>query len=315
MTFLILIFFVCLFLSAFFSGSEMAFVSSNKMKMRHMADSGNPAAAQVVRLYHKSQDFLTTILILNNIVNITATAVLTLLFQKYFHIQNEYLVTALFIPFFLIFGEMTPKDLGRLRPAGYLLASSWVLTGFVHLLHWPVRLLMRTVDRLLGRFRSVMHKNIFVSQNELRLLIEESAQSGILEPHERKMINTILDFEKIQIDSVMIPLDKVSKADLFSATVGELKALARKTANRMVLVYEEIPSIVMGMVYIYDILFETDDQKPLREYLRAPIFLPASASIEHAFLTLQKKRQSFAVVIDENSEAVGVVPIERLVDF
>ncbi len=315
MTFLALIIFICLLLSAFFSGSEMAFVSSNKMKMRHRADSGNPAASQVVRLYHKSQEFLTTILILNNLVNITATAALTVFFEEYLHIRNEWVVTAFFIPVFLIFGEMIPKDLGRLRPSGYLLFSAWILEGIVKALHWPVRLLMRTVDRLLGRFRSVMHKNIFVSQNELRLLIEESAQSGVLEPHERKMINTILDFEKIQIDSVMIPLEKVSKVDLVTSTVGEIKALARKNAVRMILVYEEIPSIVMGMVYVYDLLFEADDKKPLREYLRAPIFLPTAASIEHAFLTLQQKRQSFAVVIDESSEAVGVVPVERLIDF
>jgi CBS domain containing-hemolysin-like protein len=80
----------------------------------------------------------------------------------------------------------------------------------------------------------------------------------------------------------------------------------------MVLVYEEIPSIIVGMIYVFDLLFEEDEKKGLKNYLRAPIFLPRSTSNEKAFLTLQEKRQSFALVTDMKREVIGAVPIERL---
>jgi len=80
----------------------------------------------------------------------------------------------------------------------------------------------------------------------------------------------------------------------------------------MVLVYEELPSIIVGMIYVFDILFEEDEKRGLKDYLRSPIFLPRSTSIEMAFLTLQEKRQSYAVVMDSRREVVGVAPIENL---
>ncbi len=314
MTELLFIFSLCLLASAFFAGSEMAFVTSNKLRMRKKADDGDPAAKKIVTLYSRSQEFLSAILIGNNIVNIVATASLTLLLETYFHVKNEWVTTAVFIPIFLILGEMVPKDLGRQKSEMFLLRTAWLLVWFMGIFKIPTRLIMQTIDRLLGRFRSVLHKNIFVSQNEFRSLIEESTRSGVLDSHERKLINTILDFEKTHIESVMIPLEKAIKVE-FTATVGQVKALGKKHSARMVLVYEEIPSIVMGMVYVFDLLFEGEIDQPLKQYLRAPIFLPSTTSIERAFLTLQQKRQSFAVVINENSDAVGVVPIERLIDM
>ncbi|MSR77558.1 MAG: DUF21 domain-containing protein [Candidatus Omnitrophica bacterium] len=311
---LLLVILACLFFSAFFSGSEMAFVSSNQLKMREKADVGNPDAKKIMRLHEHSQEFLASLLIGNNVVNIVSTATATYLIETYFGIHNEWLVTALMVPLLLIGGEMVPKDYGRIRSEGFLLKFAGALTLIMSLFHWPVRLILKGVESMLGRFKSVLHKNIIVSQNEFRMLIEESAQSGVLNAHEKQLINIVLDFERIHVSSVMISLEKTAKVDIHT-TVGELKALVRRNKVRMVLVYEEIPSIVMGMVYVYDILFESEESKPLKDYLRAPIFLPGSASIEKAFLTLQQKRQSFAVVMDEKLETVGIVPIERLIEF
>ena len=292
----------------------MAFVSSNQLKMREKADAGNPDAKRIMGLHDRSQEFLAAILIGNNVVNIIATAIVTHLLKNYFHIHNQWVVTAIMVPVLLIGGEMVPKDYGRIRSEAWLFKYAGILSLIMTCFHWPVAWMLRVVESMLGRFKSVMHKDIIVSQNEFRMLIEESAKSGVLDDHERKLINTILDFERIHVNSVMIPLEKAVKVDI-RATVGELKLLAAKTKVRMVLVYEEIPSIVMGMVYVYDILFEKEEAKPLKNYLRAPIFLPGNASIEKAFLTLQQRRQSFAVVMDEKSETVGIVPIERLIDF
>ena len=311
MTALALIFLTCLVLSAFFSGSEMAFVSSNKLKWREMADRGHSPAQKIVRLQEEAPTFLTAILIGNNIVNIAATAILTYELESRFGIKNEWVVTAVMAPLLIVFGEMVPKDYCRLRSQNFLLKYAGILHFFVALVRFPVWVILRGIDALLGSLGAKGDKSIFVSEKEFRSLIEESAKTGVLGDHEKKLIDTVLDFERIQVESVMTGLEKVPKAEL-TKTVGEVKEIARRTKTRMVLVYEEIPSIVVGMIYVFDLLFEPDDRQGLKNYLRSPIFLPRHTSIEKAFLTLQQKRQSFAVVTGRGGDVIGTVPIERL---
>ncbi|MBN1687830.1 MAG: DUF21 domain-containing protein [Candidatus Omnitrophica bacterium] len=308
----VLILILCLVLSAFFSGSEMAFVSSNKVKMRELADSGSVAAQKVMKLYRKTDELLTTILIGNNVVNVTATAVLTYVLHLYFHVNNEWLVTLVMAPIIIIFGEVVPKDYCRIQSHQFLLQWSWGLSFFLRLLRIPVWVVLRGVRFLVGIYPKATGKSIFVSEEEFRGLIEEGAKTGVLNLHEQQIINTILDFERIRVESVMTPLEQVPKVDI-RATVGDVKNLVRQNKARMVLVYEEIPSLVVGMVYVFDLLFEEKDDQNLKDYLRSPIFVPKQTSVEKAFLTLQEKRQSYAVATESWGDVVGIVPIEQLV--
>lgn len=306
-----LIFIICLALAAFFSVSEMAFVSSNKLKMRELADAGEVRAKRVMRLQEYPHHFLTVILIMNNIVNIAATSAIAYWLQSSFGIESEWLVMAITVPFFIILGESVPKDYGRLRSQSVLMNWSWVLHLFLKIFQKPAIWLLKGIDLLLAPFGGSASRSIFVSEEEFRLLIEESTKSGVLNPHEKKLVDTILDFERIHVDSVMTPVEKVASVEI-TESLAKAKDVARRTQARMLLVYEEIPSIIVGMIYVFDLLFEENDQQPLKKYLRSPIFLTRNTSIEKAFLTLQQKRQSFAVVTDFHGEVTGVVPIERL---
>ena len=308
---LVILFVFCIALSAFFAGAEMAFVSASRLKFRELADGGNEAARQVLRLLEKPQAFLTANLIGINIVHIAAAAVLTYALEARFGLTSEWIVTALMAPLLLILGEMVPKDYGRLRSQSFLLRYAAPLSFYLVLMKWPVKFILTFVHAVLGRFQTQIPKNIFVTPEEFRSLIEEGTRTGVLNPEEQKLIHTVMDFERIPIESVMISLTKVAQVNL-TATVGEVKDLARRTKSKMVLVYEEIPSLIVGMIYVFDLLFEEDGLQGLKKFLRSPIFLSRSTSNEKAFLTLQQKRHSFAVVTDERREAVGVVPIERL---
>lgn len=311
---LLIIFLICLAVSAFFSVCEMAFVSSNQLKVRERADEGNSSAKKLLKYYDHPQYLLSAILIGNNLVNIIGTAAITVFFNQRLGIHNEWLISFILVPIIVIFGEMVPKDYGRIHSDKFLLSRFSLIQIALYVLNFPVKLLLWIMDRILGRFRTLLQKNIFVSQNEFRMLIEESTRTGVLDEHERHLINAILDFERTPIASVMVPLQRVTQVEI-RAKVGDVKRLARQSKSRMVLVYEEIPAIVVGMIYVYDLLFEDQEDKSLKEYLRSPIFLSSSTSVEKAFLTLQQKRQSYAVVMDHNLEAVGVTPIERLIEF
>ena len=302
---------LCVLFSAFFSGSEMSFVSANKLKIREMSDSGNKAASSALKLQEYPHHFLTMILILNNVANITATSVVAYWLERKFHLQSEWLVTVITVPALIILGETVPKDYCRVRSQEVLLLFAPALNFLLKLFQKPAVLILKGVDAVLGKWGGASERSIFVSEEEFRFLIEESTKSGLLNKHEKQLVDTILDFERIHVESVMIPVEKVAKVEI-SQTCSMVREIARKTQSRMILVYEEIPSIIVGMIYVFDTLFEDKEQKPLQSYLRAPIFIPRTMSIEKAFLTLQQKRQSFAVVTDSYGEVIGVVPIERL---
>lgn len=308
---LLVVFVLCLLASIFFSGAEMAFVSANLIKFREMSDTGNAAAKRALQLLEKPQEYLTVVLIGNNIVNIIATAIFTYFIDFQFGISNEWLVAAFMAPLLIIVCETVPKEYTRVHSHAFLSTYSYLMVFLLKITEWPVRMVLRAVDFFLGPLGTAIDRSIFVSEKEFRLVIEESAKSGILAHHEKQLIDTIMDFERIKIGSVMTPLEKTPTVDITS-TVGKVKELARITHARMVFVSEDIPDLIVGMIYVFDVLFEADDHAGFKKYLRSPVFLSKNTSIEKAFLTLQEKRQSFAAVTDDEGNVIGAVAIEKL---
>ena len=302
---------ICLLLSAFFSASEMAFLSTDRVKLRDEAERGNAKARSLLGLYSEPQQFLTSLLIGNNLVNISAAALLTAYLEQNFGIQNEWVVTAILAPVLIILGETTPKAYGRYRARGFLLDHTGLVLFFDRLFFWPGWLLLQASEVLFGRKQGKGGKNIFVSEDEFRFLIEESVRSGVLEEHDQKLVERILDFERIPVERVLIPVAGIPQVEL-SEKVRDAKEKAKQTGSKIILVYEEIPSIVIGMIYVFDLLFEADGEKGLRDYLRSPLFISKNTSLEKAFLTLQEKCQSFALVTDPRGEVAGVITIENL---
>ena len=301
---------ICLFFSAFFSAAEMAFLSTDRVKLRDQAER-DPKTKKLLRLYEDSREFLTSILVGNNIVNILAAVLLTIFLKTQFGIDNEWVITGVLAPLVIVFGETAPKGYGRFRAKGFLVDHAELILLAARIFKWPSQALLAASDLFLGG-QNKNPKNILVNEDEFRFLIEESVRSGVLEEHEKKLVERILDFERIPIERVLIPVSSVPQVEL-SGKVRDAKEKARKTGSKIVLVYEEIPSIIIGMIYVFDLLFETDEEKGLREYLRSPIFLPKETSLEKAFLTLQAKRQSFALVTDSRREVIGVIHIENLI--
>lgn len=311
---LVVLFLLMIVLSIFFSGAEMAFVSANKLKLRELADGGDPRAQFILKLHQNAQYFLSAVLIGNNITYVISTAILTYFFRDYFGVQNEWMIMVIMAPVLIIFTEMVPKDYCRLRAIPFLLEQVFWLKWLQRLLYIPILIFFKAISLLVPALRHNKSKEIFVNEEEFRSLIDESTRQGIVGPQEERLIHTILDFERIQVQSVMIPVEQVPMVDIFSK-IEDVRRIARQNHGKMILVYEEIPSIVVGMIYVFDILWEGENTRGLHDFLRAPVFMPETTSIEKAFLTLQQKRQSYAVIIDPLRNVEGVVPIERLLLF
>ena len=311
---LLIFFLFSLFVSVFLSIVEMAFVSANKLRLREMADAGEKKARFIMQLQQQPNYFLTAILIGNNVSNVATISIATYFFKKYFGWDSEWAVMLLIAPILIVFAEMAPKDYGRLNAIPFLLGQTFWLHAIRGIFYGPIILFFKALSFLWPSFQQGSVRDIFVNEDEFRSLIEESTRRGVVGPQEEKLIHTILDFERTQVQSVMIPVEKVPMVDIHSK-IEDVKRVACQTEARMMLVFEDIPSIVMGMVYIFDILWEEENAQGLHDFLRAPIFIPEDTSLEKAFLTLQKKRQSYAVVTDRAGDVKGVVPIERLLMF
>lgn len=311
---LLIVFFLSLALSAFFSGAEMAFVSSNKLRLRELSDKGDSRARSLLRLNRHPQNFLAAILIGNNIVNVTSTAIFAYGLESFFNIHSEWLVLGVMAPILIVFAEMVPKDYCRMRAIPFLLNQVFWLTWLQRLFYAPVRFLFGIVHLFWPSLKRGEDQKLFVSEEEFRSLIDESTRRGVVGAQEEKLIRTILDFERIQIHSVMIPVAQTPMVDIHS-TVEDVKRIARESRSPMMLVYEEIPSIVVGMIYVFDLLLKGESAQGLRDFLRAPVFIRETTSIEKTFLALQQKRQSYAAVTDNLGNVKGVVPIERLLIF
>lgn len=303
---------IVLLFSAFFSAAEMAFLSTDRVKLRNEAERGDVRARRLLVLFEDSREFLTTVLIGNNLLSVIAAALLTAFFDMRFRIQNEWVVTAVLAPILVIFCETVPKGYGRYQGSALLKEHLTLTFIFWKIFSWPTRALLAASELFLGKSSKDAKKNIFVNEDEFRFLIEESVRSGVLEEHEKKFVERILDFERVPVERVMTPVAAVPQIEL-SGNVKEAKEKARKTHSKILLVYEEIPSIVIGMIYVFDLLFETNETKGLASFLRSPIFLPMATPLEKAFLTLQEKRQSFALVTDARREVIGVINIENLI--
>ncbi|MFH0984010.1 MAG: CNNM domain-containing protein [Candidatus Omnitrophota bacterium] len=311
---LLTLFLLAMVASAFFSGAEMAFVSANKLKLREMADAGDPKARFIMELQRHPNYFLTAILIGNNVVNVMAISIATLFFKECFGWNSEWAVMLVVAPLLIIFAEMVPKDYCRLNAVPFLMGQILALKCLKAVLYGPIILFFKMLSFLGSSLHQGAAQDIFVNEEEFRSLIDESTQKGIVGPQEEKLIHTILDFERIHVSSVMVPAGEVPMVDIHSK-IEDVKRIARETNARMMLVYEEIPSLIMGMVYVFDILWEAENAQGLHDFLRAPIFIPEDTSLAKAFLTLQKKRQSYAVVTDRAGDLKGVVPVERLLIF
>ncbi len=310
MTGLIVCFVILLLLAAFLAASEMAFISVHPVRLREQSEKGSRGAKAILDLRADHQHFLGTILIATNLTHISATTLMSYLLESRFSIHSEIVVTAIMLPILLIFCEVFPKEYARLHSLSFLTREERWLMLLYRVLYWPAHAFIKITEMVFPSFKK-RNEKIFMNEVEFKALVSESEKRGVLDPHERDFVNMILDFERISVRSVMTPLVQVAAVEL-RADIQAVREKAREKQDRVVLVYEDDPAIVVGVVYVFDVLTKERENGPLNEFLKAPLFISESMPLEEAFQILRRKRQSFALVTDSRYEVIGVVPIENL---
>ena len=304
-----------LYLSSFFSSSETALTMVNKHRLRSAADDGDTRAALVLTILEDQPRMLTAILIGNNIVNLTASALTTLLTSQLGGRLGVAVGTGILTFIILLFGEITPKTMASLHSERLALRYAPVIQLLIVILT-PIIWLVNKLSRVILRLRHIDPdaRDEGMTEDELRTIVEVSHEEGVIESDEKQMINNVFDLGDSQAKDVMVPRVDVVFVDVEATYQDVLDIFSRERFTRIP-VYEESPDKVIGIINMKDlILYRQDHAFSLREFLREAFYTHEFKSTTELFHEMRKARVTMSIVLDEYGTTVGIITMEDIVE-
>ena len=306
---------VLIFLSAFFSSSETALMTSNKIRLRSLAESGNKSAARVLTITEDSGKLLSAILIGNNIVNLSASSIATTLAIKHLGSAGAGVATGVLTFLILIFGEISPKTLATIHAEKLAMMVSAPI-GLIMKILTPVIFIINTLARgvlfLLGVKSN--DTDTQMTEEELLTIIDVSKEEGVIEDEEHEMINNLFDFSDAQAKEVMIPRIDMVFADI-NSSYDELINIFKDNMFTRLPVYEENTDNVIGILNMKDLLLCADRENfDIRNVIREPYFTYEHKNTAELFIEMRKSSISLAIVLDEYGATAGLITLEDLLE-
>ena len=307
---------ILLALSAFFSSAETAYTTINRIRLRTLIEEGNTAAKRVERIIHNPGKMLSAILIGNNIVNLSASSLMTIFSTNVFGSRSVGAATGVLTLLVLIFGEISPKTMASVHAERIALLYSvpvsaliWLLTPVIFIVNFLSRGLMLLLridpDKKNGNFTT----------NELRTIMEVSHEEGVLENEEKVMINNVFDFGDTQAKDIMIP-----RADMVFANIDDsyddLLEIFKKEMFTRLPVYENTTDNVIGIINMKDLLLHEGPKEDfhIRNILREAHFTYEYKKISEIMLEMNDYSVNFTIVLDEYGSTAGLITFEDLLE-
>lgn len=311
----LLILFILLALSAFFSSSETALVTVNKIRMRNMAEGGNKQAETVIKTVENQGKMLSAILIGNNVVNLSASSLATVMASSLFGNKAVGIATGILTLLILVFGEITPKTMATysaekisLKVARYIYFLMTVLTPVIFL----VNLLSGVVLKLCGV--DTKEKRESITEDELRTIVEVSHEEGVLETEEKKMITNVFDFGESLAKDIMVPRVDMTFAQV-DDTYDQLLEVYRKERYTRIPVYEDSTDNVIGIINVKDLLLlDSNEEFHIRDYLRQPLYTYEYKKASELMLEMRKSLNNIVIVLDEYGATAGLITLEDMLE-
>ena len=302
----------CITMSAYFSATETAFSSLNKIRIKVMADNGDRRAQLTYRLSEDYDRLISTILIGNNIVNIATASIGTLLFVKIYGDIGATISSVVVTIVVLIFGEITPKSVAKDFPERFAMFSAPILRIFLCILT-PVNFLFTQWKRLISNLLNT-ETDRKMSQEELMLLLEEAQRDGSIDKDEGDLLKNAVEFRDLEAQDILTPRVDLQAVSI-DATKEEIAAAFTESHFSRLLVYDGDIDKIIGIVHQKD--FYTGNgitSKNLREIISPPIFVRPMEKINDLLKILQTNKSHMAVVIDEYGGTLGVVSMEDILE-
>lgn len=300
--------------SAFFSSAETALMTSNKLRMRNLAENGDKRAAKVLKVTENTDKMLSAILIGNNIVNLTASSISTTLTLKIFGSKLVGIATGILTFLILVFGEITPKNVASKNAEKMALIYIGVISFLVTLLT-PVIFIVNTVAKfVISIFNKNGDDNNAVTEEELRAMVEYSHEEGVIENEEKKMIVNVVDFGDTVAGDIMVPRVDMVMVDEKSS-YEEILQVFREERYTRIPVYEETPDNVIGILNVKDfLLIEDKENFVMKELLREPLYTYEYKKTSALMMDMRKTGANIVIVLDEYGITAGLITLEDMLE-
>lgn len=306
---------VLVLLSGLFSATETAYSCSSKIKLKSMVNNGNKRAAHVLAFCEKFERLLVTILIGNNIVNLSAAAVSGVLFAnalKNTAVDPSVISTIVMTVVVLIFGEITPKFFAKAFPERMAFALYPFITFFYYVLY-PFNLLFRGYQRLISKLFKIKADDA-ITDEELMTIVDEAEEDGTLKEEESDLIRSALEFDDLEVGDILIPRVSVEAISVDS----DMESVARKfreTGYSRLVVYKDTIDNVLGFVHEKDFYKSYLDKKiSVKGIIQNAYFTAEHTRISRLLRDLQARRCQLAVVTDEYGGMLGIVTLEDILE-
>lgn len=308
----ILIMAVLVMMSAYFSATETAFSSLNKTRLKTMAEKGDKRAKLALDLSERYDKLISTILIGNNIVNITVASIGTMLFVHYYGDIGATISTAVVTVVVLIFGEISPKSLAKNCPERFAMFSAPILRVILFVFT-PLNVLFTGWQKLLNKmFR--LEQDTKMSQEELLMLVDEVEQDGSIDQNEGELLRNAIEFKEQDAEDILthrVDLEGVS----VTATKEEIAKVFTETKFSRLLVYGENIDNILGVIHQKDFYTGAGiTDKNITEIMTPVVFALQNEKLSNLLRQMQKSKSHIAVVVDEYGGTFGIVTMEDILE-
>lgn len=309
---LIFILIVLVFLSGFFSATETAMSSLNILRLKTKAEAGNKSAQLTLRLVEDYESLISCILIANNIINLSAASIGTVLFTKYFLVHGATISTVVLTIAILIFGEITPKTIAKANAEKFAMFSAPLMRVCMFILK-PLNFVFSKICSLATRFIS-KDSEMGISEEELITMVSEAENEGGLDEYESKLIRAAIEFNDLEVEEILIPRVDILAVDKCSSMENLARLFAESGYSRLP-VFENAIDNIIGIIHEKDFYAARyRDLISFEDYIKEVNFCTKSTKISALLRILQRSKSQMAVVIDEYGGTAGLVTLEDILE-
>ena len=314
------IIFGLILLSAFFSGAETSLTSASKSRMHTLAKSGKKNAIIFEKIFKNKELLICTILLVNNLVNVLASALATSILLELFDADGIIYVTIIMTFMILLFGELLPKTIALLKADSIALKISPIFDILVKILY-PITISFNSIVNLLMQILNINSlksnglESQIESEEELRGAIDLHGDNSKVK-QEKEMLKSILDLDDVSVDSIMIPRKNIFSLPI-TITYEELIIRIQNSPHSRVPIWEKNAENIIGVFYVRKLIGHVQSKNTtfnIMDYCNKPWFIPESSSLAYQLTEFKKRKEHFAIVVDEYGEFLGIVTLEDILE-
>jgi len=307
---------VLLLIKGFFSGSEIALVNSDKVKLSAKANQGHRGAKEVLKLFKTPDLMLGTTLVGTNIATVSLTTLVTVLFVDLFGAHGDLYAFLIFTPILLILGEIVPKSVFQQKSDVVAPIAIYPLKVF-SVVFYPVIIIFSRIARLFARLLGggKVEQNVFMTREQIRSVVEMSERTSSVDAFDRGRIRRVIRFSDTTVGEAMIPISEVTAIDRKRSIMRAIATVRRRGYNRLPVFKGNISNITgIATLTTWDLMDKSTTLKTLDELTKPAHYVLQLQTIDELLPILRQREDHMAVVVDEYGSATGIITMEDIVE-